>query len=150
MTVETDLSKVVALLEEKGRATRLELGTDAATMKTLESAGLVVRDGVISTGKKGKPPIAYVVAKGRSAEDASAISVVPKRTRSGNPDESIQNRLERALVAVKNSPYAEGCDCVCTWEGISYELVRHHPGCKDRWICGALVSLREKAGLNKL
>jgi hypothetical protein len=149
--VETDLNKIVALLAEKGRTTRKELGTDAPTMKLLEQSGIVVRDGIIKTeGSRGKPPIAYKLAEGKSVEDVAEISAAPKRTRASNSDESLQNRLERVLAEVQASSSSDGCTCVRTWQGISYELVRWHPGCKDRWICSSLVRVREKAGLIKL
>lgn len=150
--VETDLSKIVSLLAEKGRTTRKELGTDAPTMKQLEQSGIVVRDGIIRTeGVRGKPPIAYKLAEGKGVEDVAELeSAAPKRTRASNSDESLQTRLERALKEVQASSSSDNCQCVRTWQGISYEMVRWHPGCKDRWICSSLVRLREKAKLINL
>lgn len=66
---------VVKALEKKGKSGAKDIGTDQKTMEALEAAGVVRRNGHISTGKRGRPPIAWELV------DASKVDQVEVVTR---------------------------------------------------------------------
>ena len=121
------------------------------SMVALEEAGAVTRDGTISTGKRGKPPIAWVLVAEADLESAlAAVEEKAAQPSTRGPKvstEAVQSRLERVLAEIKASPLAGDCHCVVEMETTTPEELRYHPGCKTHWICGALTSLRVKSGL---
>lgn len=141
----TDPKMIVGLLEKKKRASATELGTNKQTMDILKEAGLVREDGKIKTGKRGKPPIAYVLADGKTAADAAEVEIEEKRERKSASAETIQSKIDKALKEVKANPSPERCTCVATWRTADKWRLREEKGCKTNWICSMLVRLREKA-----
>ena len=74
--------EIVAYLEEHGRSTVKQIGTDNATMYALEKAGAVQKDGSIPGEGRGRPPTAWIVANGEVATEVEA----PGTKGRGNPE----------------------------------------------------------------
>lgn len=75
--------EIVAALEKLGRASRVQIGTDQKTMEALEAAGVVAQDGTIDTGKRGRPPIAWILVNG---DKATEVTELPGTKGRGNPE----------------------------------------------------------------
>lgn len=147
MKPETDAKKLLALLEKKGRCGAKDLGTTGPVMNALVDSGHVRRDGKIHTGKRGKPPIAYVINDGQTPPPE--VIEVPKtpsekeRKQAGATPDVIAQAVEE--VKAQRTEKSERCDC--PFEGIDFLTLKSMPGCRSHWICPVLDKVRRKVGI---
>lgn len=143
MTPETDASVLVRLLEKKKRASATDLGTDTKTMEALASAGVVKKDGTIKTGRRGKPPAAWVLLEDRP-EELPDLEAKRQQERQRKPVKS-QEAVDEALAEIKARYGENQCGCVVKYDSITLAEIRAlGSGCKDYWICSALDALRRR------
>jgi hypothetical protein len=142
--IETDAAAIVALLEKKTRASASDLGTDNKAMEALAEAGVAKKDGTIKTGRRGKPPAAWVLEEDRpqALPDLEAKRRKERRAQQIPKDDQIAVALAEIQRASSNY---DGCKCVRTrTEPLTWEDLRFMSGCKDLWVCAALDTLRRK------
>lgn len=137
--------QVLKLLKKKERTSATELGTTKKLMEHLRDAGFVKEDGTYKTGKKGKPPVAWVPAFDYDPNDAPAFEQPTQRQRK----EISQEHIDRVIEEVQNSSYAPGCSCIVEMgRGTTLEQIRSlNGGCQTNYVCSALDAVRRRGKL---
>lgn len=142
--------QVLKLLKKKERTSGRELGADKAIMDFLEAEGFVKKDGTYQTGKRGKPPVAYVAAFDYDYNDAPVYKAPVKRERK----EISQETIDKVIQDVQNSTYATNCSCIVEMgPGTTYEQIRALggglPECSGggNYVCPALDAVRRRGNL---
>lgn len=100
--------KIIAALTENPRATAQEVGATIADMKVLQGRGLVIEYGKRTTGRRGRPPIEWVVAGTDVSHDAVVQESV-QRAEGIVRAHRLYEKLSRAILAASqefgyNSP----------------------------------------------
>lgn len=71
--------EIVEALTKSKRLGTHELGGDKNTLVVMQEAGVVKPDGTIKTGKKGRPPIAWVLADKSKVDKVEVVKPKKKR-----------------------------------------------------------------------
>ncbi len=136
---------VLAALEAApdGKATTKELGITATEASKLAELGLVVKlnETRKTSAGRGRPSYLWAKADNATVERASEVDANMPTTRSTKVI-SI-DRISSAITELRANHNYDNCSCVLKQEP-TFEELRHMPGCKTNWICGALVALRSK------
>lgn len=133
MTTETSTS-VLAYVTANPRCTAAEAGITVPQMVELENAGLVKRAGNRVTGKKGRPPIEWVLSSVDTGGSENGAHVVVS-----------------AIAKVVTPERTSAHNCKCDFDGITdaIKLTKMGAGCKDPlYVCGVLDAVRREV-LNK-
>lgn len=132
--------QVMKLLRLKGRASAAEVGANTPLMKTLVASGHVTTDGTIKTGRKGKPPVAWVPT------DFDGPLPEPVEARPARKAIT-ETALAETIRDVLAGPSGRQCHCVRdTW---TVEQIRAAGcGCTNpQYVCPALDAVRRRANL---
>ena len=140
--------QVLKLLKKKGRTSAPELGADRAIMNFLEAEGFVRQDGTYKTGKKGKPPVAWVPAFDYDPNDAPVYKQPVKRERA----EVSQATIDKVIADVTAN--RSHCQCIAkSGVGTTAEEIRAMgvgtDACNEggKYVCPTLDSVRRQAKL---
>lgn len=149
MKITTDSATIVKLLKKKQRASAAELGTNKEIMEALREHGVVETDGIIKTGKRGRPPVAYKLC----AEQPSELpDVTPEPKRTPRNGEGLSQEALDAIVKDVLENHHNGKYCKCLKVGMTSKEIRAlNEGCESRssgygrWVCTALDTVRRRA-----
>lgn len=137
--------QVLKLLKKKQRASAADLGTDKKFMDWLIEQGWVKADGKIKTGRKGKPPTAYVPGFDYNYNEAPAYDAPTQRERK----EITQEAIDKVITEVSASSRAKSCSCISGRPGTTAQEIRAlGTGCTGNlYVCPSLDAVRRRAGL---
>jgi hypothetical protein len=104
------ITAIVNFIRENPRATAQEAGTTVTVMKALEDMGHVTNAGNRSTGKRGRPPVEWVVA-GTEVEDTGhkhdPAEVAANVARSGLSESDVIALMNKGLPVRDRERYLE-------------------------------------------
>lgn len=148
MKITTDSSAIVKLLKKKERASAAELGTNKEIMEALTEHGVVVMDGYVKTGKRGRPPVAYKLS---NELPETLPDVTPKPKRAPRNGEGLSQEMLDSIISEVLTKHYAGKRCQCLKVGMTpTELRALNSGCTDfegghgRWVCEALDAVRRR------